>query len=146
MNKNINPNVAVTSPKESFRDYFFKGVSLPELVDGNYAVTVENIEFIAPVEMGKDPYVRVSLRFDNGRLIYDNRFEQGFEIFVNTVKAQLELSNIAITIPELVNRLIGSEVKIWIKHVVVEGKTYRNVYYAPPKTTQINANVKVEDF
>lgn len=147
-NNYVNPINAVTSARENFHDFFFKGVSLPTLVDGEYTAVVKNVAFVQPAEINKNPYVRVELILNDGRMIVNNVFVQGFDIFINTVKRQLNMSDQQVPVYDFCIGLIGKELNVWIQHITKDGKSFRNVYYAPPivQEQEVEEEFESEDF
>ena len=130
MSKTILPKSAVTSTRQSFYDFFHKGVSLPVLKDGKHRGTINSISWVQPNTLNGNPYVRVELILEDGRLIVDNRFAKGFEIFINQAKTQLGLSEVEVNVPEFIKSLIGTELDVWTVHVTVNNEVYRNIHYA----------------
>lgn len=136
----------ITNVRQGFKDFFTRGISLPKLQDGVYSCTLRSATFIeADKTKNKDAqdYVRLELQLSD-RLIIDNRFEKGFGIFESQIKEQLNLSDKAIAIPDLMQTLTESTFKIWVTHIEIEDRTFRNINYIAPKATaNANANATV---
>lgn len=117
--------------KQSLFTMYTQGVSLAKLTEGEHSCIIAGHSFVENKEDASKCYIRLELTLED-RTIVDNRFEQGFNVFLSQVKEQLGMSDVTIGIPELLNRLMKKEFKCWITYFTVDGKTYRNVNYLPP--------------
>lgn len=123
----------------AFENFYTTGVSLKRLEDGEHRATLKSHEFVPGKCAGgkDDSYVRLNLQLED-RVINDNRFEQGFTIFINQIKAQLGISDQTISVPQLLEILRARPFSIWISRSLgrseATGKTttYTNVNYMPP--------------
>lgn len=143
-----NNNDIITNARQGFKEFFYRGVSLPRLTDGIYEATLKSASFIeADKTKNKNAadYVRLELQLTD-RLIIDNRFEKGFGIFESQIKEQLQLQDKAIPIPELLKLLTKTDFKIWVTHIEIEDRTFRNINYLPPKIATLDSPESSAEF
>ena len=143
-----NNNDIITNARQGFKEFFTKGISLPRLTDGIYEATLKSASFIeADKTKNKDAadYVRLELQLSD-RIIVDNRFQKGFDIFVSQIKEQLQRGDEAIPIPELLKLLTKTDFKIWVTHIEIEDRTFRNINYLPPKITTLDSPESSAEF
>ena len=137
------PNNSNLTPvtRQSLEDFYRSGVSLPQLKDQEYPAQIIGHQYVPPKAgsaPGAEGYIRLDIKLPD-RQINDNRFSAGFAVFLNEIKEQLGMQDSTVPVQDLLNTILGQPIKLWISHVVVDGKTYRNVNFkapaAPPKTT-----------
>ena len=129
-----NVDVPVTHARQGFKDFFEKGIALKKLTDGKYEATLKSATFVEAKTDKDKPYVRLELLLSD-RMIVDNRFEAGFSIFTDQIKEQLSLGDKDIPVPELIAKLMTIKFDIYISHTDIEGRTFRNINYLPPRTS-----------
>lgn len=122
----------VTNTAVSFRDFYHHGIALAKLATGEHQAILQAHRWVEPTNLKDQPYVRLELKLED-RIIIDNRFETGFQIFVNQVKKQLGWEDRSVTIQELLSYLMNNPFKIWISYTVINGAEYRNINYIPPR-------------
>ena len=122
----------VTNTAMSFRDFYHQGVALAKLTPGEHQAILQAHRWVEPKTIKDEPYVRLELKLED-RVIVDNRFETGFQIFVNHIKKQLGWEDRNVTIQELMSYLMSNPFKVWISYATINNQEYRNVNYIPPK-------------
>lgn len=122
----------VTNTAMSFRDFYHQGVALAKLTAGEHQAILQAHRWIEPANLKDQPYVRLELKLED-RIIVDNRFETGFQIFINHIKKQLGWENRSVSIQEILAHLMANPFKVWISYATVDNQEYRNVNYIPPK-------------
>lgn len=137
----------VTNTAMSFRDFYHHGVALAKLATGEHTAVLQAHRWVEPTNLKDQPYVRLELKLED-RIIVDNRFETGFQIFINHIKKQLGWEDRNVSIQEILSYLMSNPFKIWISYATVDNQEYRNVNYIPPKpvtqeTTDDNADEEV---
>lgn len=140
-----NSDLPITNAKQGFKDFFTKGISLHELKDGAYPAKLKSATFVDADAKNPNskPYVRLELQLPD-RIIIDNRFETGFGLFEQHIKKQLNIQDQDIAIPDLMLMLTTTEFKVWISHVIIEGKSYRNINYLAPIPTETPSGTSTE--
>lgn len=122
----------VTNATMSFRDFYQQGIALSKLIAGEHTAILQAHRWVEPVDLTSKPYVRLELKLTD-RVIVDNRFETGFQIFINHIKKQLGWEDRNVSIQEILTYLMSNSFKVWISYAVVDNQEYRNVNYIPPK-------------
>ena len=122
----------VTNTAISFRDFYHQGVALAKLTAGEHQAILQAHRWVEPTNLKDQPYVRLELKLED-RTIVDNRFETGFQIFINHIKKQLGWENRSVSIQEILAHLMANPFKVWISYATINNQEYRNVNYIPPK-------------
>jgi len=122
----------VTNTAISFRDFYHQGVALAKLTAGEHQAILQAHRWVEPTNLKDAPYVRLELKLDD-RVIVDNRFETGFQIFINHIKKQLGWEDRNVSIQEILAHLMAEPFKVWISYATVDNAEYRNVNYIPPR-------------
>lgn len=122
----------VTNTAMSFRDFYHQGVALAKLKTGEHQAILQAHRWVEPKTLKDEPYVRLELKLED-RIIVDNRFETGFQIFINHIKKQLDWEDRSVSIQEIMAYLMSNPFKVWISYATVDNQEYRNVNYIPPK-------------
>jgi len=121
----------VTNTAMSFRDFYHQGVALAKLTAGEHQAILQAHRWVEPTNLKDQPYVRLELKLED-RVIVDNRFEIGFQIFINQIRKQLGWEDRNVSIQELMSYLMNNPFKVWISYATVDNQEYRNVNYIPP--------------
>jgi hypothetical protein len=122
----------VTNTTVSFRDFYHQGVALAKLTPGEHSAILQAHKWVEPKTLKDEPYVRLELKLED-RIIVDNRFETGFQIFINHIRKQLGWEDRNVSIQEILAHLMAEPFKVWISYAVVDNTEYRNVNYIPPR-------------
>ena len=126
----------------SFSEYIKTGTSLPRLKENTpYRTILKEWKLVEPADSNQTPHVRLELQLED-RVIVDNRFEAGFNIFEIQIKSQLGIEDQEIPVQELLNRLKEEEFTVWISYTTVNGRTYTNKNYLPPQQEQETSSEK----
>ena len=122
----------VTNTTVSFRDFYHQGIALAKLTPGEHSAILQAHRWVEPTNLKDAPYVRLELKLED-RVIVDNRFETGFQIFVNHIRKQLGWEDRSVSIQEILAHLMTEPFKVWVSYAIVDNVEYRNVNYIPPK-------------
>lgn len=122
----------VTNTTVSFRDFYQQGVALAKLSAGEHQAILKGHRWVEPTNLKDAPYVRLELSLKD-RIIVDNRFETGFQIFINQIKKQLGWEDRSVTVQEILSHMMSNPFRVWISYTVINNQEYRNVNYIPPK-------------
>ena len=116
-------------------DFYKKGISQPQLNEGVY--TCKLVEHKLVETNPENPYIALTFETNTGRKLTDNRFNQGFQIFVSHLKQQLGRGDEEVAVLEFLNNLIKekTEFKIWItKYTPANGgQTRSNFNFLEPR-------------
>ena len=95
-------------------NFYKEGISQPQLKEGVYTCKLKSHKLVDTKP--ENPYIALEFETETGRILKDNRFNQGFQIFVSHIKQQLGRADEEIAVMDLLNELVekGTEFKIWI--------------------------------
>lgn len=136
--------VRPTNARQDFMAFYNGGTSLPVLKEGCYTGRLISHQFVPEVvTINKivKAYVKLDLQLPD-RIITDNRFETNFNLALDQVKEQLGLQDEELPVQKVLDLMKSNDIKIWISYADVEGKTYRNVNYIPPKVVVVNSKTR----
>ena len=137
--------------------FYKEGISMPQLNEGVYKCTLVSHKLVT--DKPENPYVALEFKTESGRVLKENRFNQGFQIFVSHIKQQLNRGDEEIGVMDLLNELVTNktEFNIWItKYTPANGgQTRSNFNFLEPRkkadtgvsvdTESTSATEEVED-
>lgn len=116
-------------------DFYKTGISMPQLNEGVYTCTLISHKLVETNP--ENPYITLEFATKEGRILKDNRFNQGFQIFISHLKQQLNRGDEEIAVMEFLNKLIEdkTEFKIWVtKYTPANGgQTRSNFNFLEPR-------------
>ena len=126
-------------------DFYRTGVSMPQLNEGVYTCTLVSHKLVETNP--ENPYIALEFKTKEGRLLRDNRFNQGFQIFISHLKQQLNRGDEEITVLKFLDELITNktEFKIWItKYTPANGgQTRSNFNFLEPRKRE-DTDIKIK--
>ncbi len=130
----------------SLVSFYKEGVSLPQLHEGIYEVTLTKHALVQTNPA--NPYIALEFTTENGRVLKENRFNNGFQIMVSHLKQQLGRGNEEVGVMDFLNELIEKKTpfKIWItKYTPANGGQTRSNFnfLEPRKSNSSSAGVTV---
>lgn len=115
--------------------FYKEGISMPQLNEGVYKCKLTSHKLVDTKP--ENPYVALEFVTESGRTLKENRFNQGFQIFVSHLKQQLGRGDEEIGVLEFLNELIENETEfnIWItKYIPANGgQTRSNFNFLEPR-------------
>lgn len=115
--------------------FYKEGISMPQLNEGVYKCKLISHKLVDTNP--ENPYVALEFVTESGRTLKENRFNQGFQIFVSHLKQQLGRGDEEIGVLDFLNELIENETKfnIWItKYIPANGgQTRSNFNFLEPR-------------
>lgn len=124
----------------------------PALAEGTYKVHMKSHEYVANENgASKKPYIKFTFKdVETGRVITENRFDQGFGVMVSHLRQQLGREDEAIQPKEFFDELINNEtdITIWVVKRMVNGTQRTNIHFleplpeATPNTTVVDDEVE----
>lgn len=129
-------------------NFYKEGISQPQLKEGVYTCKLKSHKLIDTKP--ENPYIALEFETETGRILKDNRFNQGFQIFISHIKQQLGRADEEIAVMDLLNELVekGTEFKIWItKYTPANGGQTRSNFnfLEPRKKDASETGVEVTD-
>ena len=132
-------------------NFYKEGISMPQLSEGVYKATLIKHELVSTKP--ENPYIALEFKTESGRILKENRFNQGFQIFVSHLKQQLGKGDEEIEVQTFLNQLIEEETEfnIWItKYTPANGGQTRSNFnfLEPRKKNEENTGItetEVED-
>ena len=116
-------------------NFYKEGISMPQLNEGVYKCKLISHKLVDTKP--ENPYVALEFKTENGRILKENRFNQGFQIFVSHIKQQLGRGDEEIGVMDLLNELVENETEfnIWITKFVPAngGQTRSNFNFLEPR-------------
>lgn len=108
---------------------------MPQLNEGVYKCKLVSHKLIDTKP--ENPYIALEFITENGRTLKENRFNQGFQIFVSHLKQQLGRGDEEIGVLDFLNELVNNqtEFNIWItKYIPANGgQTRSNFNFLEPR-------------
>ena len=108
---------------------------MPQLNEGVYKCKLVSHKLVDTKP--ENPYIALEFVTESGRTLKENRFNQGFQIFVSHLKQQLGRGDEEIGVLEFLNELIENETEfnIWItKYIPANGgQTRSNFNFLEPR-------------
>lgn len=115
--------------------FYKEGISMPQLNEGVYKCKLVSHKLVDTKP--ENPYIALEFITENGRTLKENRFNQGFQIFVSHLKQQLGRGDEEIGVLDFLNELVENETEfnIWItKYVPANGgQTRSNFNFLEPR-------------
>ena len=115
--------------------FYKEGISQPQLKEGVYTCKLKSHKLVDTKP--ENPYIALEFETETGRILKDNRFNQGFQIFVSHIKQQLGRADEEIAVMDLLNELVenGTKFKIWVtKYTPANGgQTRSNFNFLEPR-------------
>lgn len=119
----------------SLVSFYKEGVSKPQLHEGVYDVTLTKHALVTTNPA--NPYIALEFTTENGRVLKENRFNNGFQIMVSHLKQQLNKGDEEIGVMDFLNELVTKKTpfKIWItKYTPANGgQTRSNFNFLEPR-------------
>ena len=116
-------------------NFYKEGISMPQLNEGVYKCKLISHKLVDTKP--ENPYVALEFKTENGRILKENRFNQGFQIFVSHIKQQLGRGDEEIGVMDLLNELVENETEfnIWITKFIPAngGQTRSNFNFLEPR-------------
>lgn len=120
----------------------------PALAEGTYKVRMKSHEYVANENgASKKPYIKFTFEdAETGRVITENRFDQGFGVMVSHLRQQLGRENEAVQPKEFFDELINNEteITIWVVKRMVNGTQRTNIHFLEP-LPEVAPNTTVVD-
>ena len=93
-------------------NFYKEGISQPQLKEGVYTCKLKSHKLVDTKP--ENPYIALEFETETGRILKDNRFNQGFQIFISHIKQQLGRADEEIAVMDLLNELVekGTELVI----------------------------------
>lgn len=128
-------------------NFYKEGISMPQLNEGEYKATLKSHKLVDTKP--ENPYIALEFETENGRILRENRFNQGFQIFISHLKQQLEMGDEEIGVQEFLNKLVEdkTEFTIWVtKYTPANGgQTRSNFHFLEPRKKSEGNGVAVEE-
>lgn len=116
-------------------NFYKEGISQPQLKEGVYTCRLKSHRLVDTKP--ENPYIALEFETETGRILKDNRFNQGFQIFISHIKQQLGRADEEIAVMDLLNELVeqGTKFKIWVtKYTPANGgQTRSNFNFLEPR-------------
>lgn len=124
-------------------DFYKEGISMPQLNEGEYKAKLIKH---ALIDTNPDnPYISLEFQTTNDRTLRENRFNQGFQIFISHLKQQLNRGDEEIGVQEFLDELVENETEftIWItKYTPANGgQTRSNFHFLEPRKKSTDTGV-----
>lgn len=128
--------------------FYKEGISMPQLNEGVYKCKLVSHKLVDTKP--ENPYIALEFVTESGRTLKENRFNQGFQIFVSHLKQQLSRGDEEIGVLDFLNELIENqtEFNIWItKYIPANGGQTRSNFnfLEPRKKTDTGVSVDTDD-
>lgn len=105
------------------------------LEDGVYDVNLVDFQEKQGKD-GKDNYLELQLKFEDGRETKDTWFTSNIDVKANQLFAQLDTDE-SLTLGELLEQAKAKEsIRVWVSHAQANNRTYRNINYQERYTVQ----------
>lgn len=128
-------------------NFYKEGISMPQLNEGEYKATLKSHKLVDTKP--ENPYIALEFETESGRILKENRFNQGFQIFISHLKQQLEMGDEEIGVQEFLDKLVTdkTEFTIWItKYTPANGgQTRSNFHFLEPRKKSEGSGVAVEE-
>ena len=128
-------------------NFYKEGISMPQLNEGEYKATLKSHKLVDTKP--ENPYIALEFETESGRILRENRFNQGFQIFVSHLKQQLEMGDEEIGVQEFLDKLVTdkTEFTIWITKYTppTGGQTRSNFHFLEPRKKSEGSGVAVEE-
>lgn len=128
-------------------NFYKEGISMPQLSEGEYKATLKSHKLVDTKP--ENPYIALEFKTESGRILRENRFNQGFQIFVSHLKQQLEMGDKEIEVQKFLDKLVAdkTEFTIWItKYTPANGgQTRSNFHFLKPREKSEGNGVSVEE-
>jgi len=128
-------------------NFYKEGISMPQLNEGEYKATLKSHKLVDTKP--ENPYIALEFETESGRILRENRFNQGFQIFISHLKQQLEMGNEEIGVQEFLDKLVEdkTEFTIWVtKYTPANGgQTRSNFHFLEPRKKSEGNGVAVEE-
>ena len=129
-------------------NFYKEGISQPQLKEGVYTRKLKSHKLIDTKP--ENQYIALEFEKETGRILKDNRFNQGFQIFISHIKQQLGRADEEIAVMDLLDELVekGTKFKIWItKYTPANGGQTRSNFnfLEPRKKDASETGVEVTD-
>lgn len=126
--------------------FYKEGISMPQLNEGVYKCKLISHKLVDTKP--ENPYIALEFETENGRILKENRFNQGFQIFISHLKQQLNRGDEEIGVLDFLNELITNktEFNIWITKFTPTngGQTRSNFNFLEPRK-KTDTGVSVEE-
>ena len=128
-------------------NFYKEGISMPQLNEGEYKATLKSHKLVDTKP--ENPYIALEFETESGRILKENRFNTGFQIFVSHLKQQLERGDEEVGVQEFLDKLVTKKTKftIWVtKYTPANGgQTRSNFHFLKPREKSENCGgVSVE--
>lgn len=128
-------------------NFYKEGISMPQLNEGEYRATLKSHKLVDTKP--ENPYITLEFKTESGRILRENSFNQGFQIFISHLKQQLGMGNEEIGVQEFLDKLIEdkTEFTIWItKYTPAKGgQTRSNFHFLEPRKKSEDSGVAVKE-
>lgn len=128
-------------------NFYKEGISMPQLNEGEYKATLKSHKLVDTKP--ENPYIALEFETESGRILRENRFNQGFQIFISHLKQQLEMGDEEIGVQEFLDKLVEdkTEFTIWVtKYTPANGgQTRSNFNFLEPRKKSEGSGVAVEE-
>lgn len=128
-------------------NFYKEGISMPQLNEGEYKATLKSHKLVDTKP--ENPYIALEFETESGRILRENRFNQGFQIFISHLKQQLEMGDEEIGVQEFLDKLVEdkTEFTIWVtKYTPANGgQTRSNFHFLEPRKKSEGNGVAVEE-
>lgn len=120
--------------------FYKEGISQPQLHEGVYTCYLKSHKLVDTKP--ENPYIALEFVTDTGRVLRENRFNQGFQIFISHLKQQLGRADEEVVVADFLNGLVADKTmfKIWItKYTPANGgQTRSNFNFLEPRKSVNN--------
>lgn len=128
-------------------NFYKEGISMPQLNEGEYKATLKSHKLVDTKP--ENPYIALEFETESGRILRENRFNQGFQIFISHLKQQLGMGDEEVGVQEFLDKLIAdkTELTIWVtKYTPANGgQTRSNFHFLEPRKKSEGNGVAVEE-
>lgn len=128
-------------------NFYKEGISMPQLNEGEYRAILKSHRLVDTKP--ENPYIALEFETESGRILKENRFNQGFQIFISHLKQQLGMGDEEIGVQDFLNKLVADKTKftIWItKYTPANGgQTRSNFHFLEPRKKSEGNGVAVEE-
>jgi len=123
--------------------FYKEGISMPQLNEGEYKVTLKSHTLVTTKP--ENPYITLEYVTESGRTLRENRFNQGFQIFISHLKQQLEMGDKEIGVQKFLDKLVADKTKfkLWVtKYTPANGgQTRSNFHLLEPRKITENTGI-----
>ena len=128
-------------------NFYKEGISMPQLNEGEYKATLKSHKLVDTKP--ENPYIALEFETESGRILRENRFNQGFQIFVSHLKQQLVMGDEEIGVQEFLDKLVTNKTKfrIWVtKYTPANGgQTRSNFHFLEPRKKSEGSEISIEE-